>query len=168
MTSPTKNGPIDQIKIRYDGQTQLKGVLSGSGYPVFWIDLAPPESAAALEDRLTSADVCDRDDAQAFCDAFFSEMADFIFPPFIVSDSEIVLTEQPEWYDKHHANLVASFLEVSSPPVEPDPDSTDTDQETFESNLQHFLRTLDKANRLIDAGRATKTRKPAKPKSDSE
>lgn len=143
ITSPTKNGPIDNIRMRYDGQSQFKGVFGGGGYPIFWLDQAPEDSAAVLEDRLTGDEACDRDHAQEFCEAFFAENSDFIFPPFISSDSEIVLTERPEWYDRKHANLVASFLDTQVEQPEPDPEKTNTNPEQFKSNLSAFLKALD-------------------------
>lgn len=142
MTSPTKNGPIDNIQMRYDGQTQLKGVFGGGGYPIFWLDQAPEESAAVLEDRLTGGQACDRDHAQQFCEAFFAENSDFIFPPFIFSKSEIVLTERPDWYDRKHSNLIASFLDTQIEQPEPDPEITETDPEQFQDNLSKLLNIL--------------------------
>lgn len=119
LTSAVKGSPIETIYLRYDGQVILKGVLGGKGYPIFWLDLSKNDSAAVKEDRLTQTLICDRDAVREFCEAFFIEENDRIFPPFIDSPSEDVITEKPDWYEGRHRNLVKNFndsyLDVPEP-----------------------------------------------------
>lgn len=145
LTSPAKKGPIDPIKIRYEGQVSLKGVLGGANYPLFWMDLADGASSAVLEDKLTKSSACDRDEAQAFCEAFYAENSDFIFPPFVISETEQVISHKPEWYDDRHANLVKTFLDSEIQQPEPDPDQTSVNSDEFNVQLQSLIDSLDKS-----------------------
>ena len=113
MAPRLANQVIVPFDLRYDGDVYLKGVMGGSGYPLFWIDLSTDDSAAVLSDRLLGQDKCDRDLVSDFCRAFFDEKQDFVTPPFIVSSEETVLTHYPEWYGERLDNLVKWF---DSPP----------------------------------------------------
>ena len=140
LTSPIKAGPIEAIQLRYDGQVSLKGVLGGGGYPVFWIDLSRAHSADVLEDRLTHSNACDRDAVREYCDAFFHEHRDLIFPPFIDHEGEVVLTDTPPWYKERHENLIKNFNDSLSPPPEPqEPEATIED---FPVRLRDFRSLL--------------------------
>lgn len=45
---------LPSFMMRYDGRHQLKGVLDGSGYPIFWIDLDPNNPLSVAEDNVTN------------------------------------------------------------------------------------------------------------------
>jgi hypothetical protein len=147
ITSSTKTSPILPINLHYDGQTFLKGVLGGTNYPIFWLDLSNPDSAAAREDRLTNKQSCNRDAVQEFCDAFFAEHKDLIFPPFIVSDTETIITVKPAWYDEKHGALVKNFYEsylVTPEPEEEPATVTDDDYRTAVDTLNKRIAELQK------------------------
>lgn len=151
LTAPVKASPIESIQLRYDGQVQLKGVLGGGGYPVFWIDLSGTSSADALEDKLTNSATCNRDDIREYCDAFFFEQQDSIFPPFIIADNEVVLRDTPPWYEDHHRNLIKNFYASLTQPAEPDepaevsPDFSER-FDKFEQLLSEIAKTRREAN----------------------
>jgi len=109
MAPRLANQVIVPVDLRYDGDVHLKGVMGGSGYPLFWIDLSTDDSAAVLSDRLLGQDKRDRDLVSDFCRAFFNEKEYFISPPFIVSAEETVLTHYPDWYGERLDNLVKWF-----------------------------------------------------------
>lgn len=142
-TSPVKGGPIQEIRLRYDGQIQLKGVLGGAGYPVFWINLSKDESADILEDNLSGKAEISRDAVYKFCDAFFSENSSLIFPPFIMSSTESSFRQKPDWYDEHHKNLVKNFNDSLAPPPEPEEvEGTTIETTNFDLKLGDFERRI--------------------------
>lgn len=147
LTSTTKAGPIEEIQLHYDGQIFLKGVLNGISYPTFWLDLSKEDSAAAKEDRLTGSLVCDRDAIRQFCDAFYQEHGDLVFPPFIHSESEPILIDRPPWYEKKHQNLIKNFYESSvftPEPEEPDELPDDANQRDTLERLKLRLAEISK------------------------
>lgn len=140
LTSTISDSPIRTINLRYDGQAALKGVLGGSGYPVFWLDLGAGSSAAVLEDKLTSGAPCDRDAARRFCEAFIAEQ-ELMFLPFVASDTESVLTKRPAWYAHSHANLIKNFnAALDDAPAEPEDRADDPD---FRAKQAGFEQTID-------------------------
>lgn len=48
------NYVLPSFTVKYEGRQQLKGVLNGSGYPVFWIDLDPNNPLSLAEDIVTN------------------------------------------------------------------------------------------------------------------
>lgn len=150
LTARVTNQHIQPLDMRFDGEVALKGVLGGSGYPVFWIDLSGPKDAAVHADALSGVTSCDRDTISKYCAAFFTEKRDFIFPPFIISASEGLINTPPPWYNDQHANLVKWF--------DPNPlDIPDIDQPAAEVdpkvslNDPSFIEGLKSLNKLISS-----------------
>lgn len=69
------------LKIYYDGRENLKGLLSGYGYPVFWLDSNPDDTLNRAEDRLLDKKECSTNDVKDFC----LEFIDRVGNPFVVS-----------------------------------------------------------------------------------
>ncbi len=109
LTARVTKQHIAPLDMRFDGEVPLKGVLGGSGYPVFWIDLAGAGDAAVHADTLLGVVKVDRDTVSKYCAAFFSEKEDFIFPPFVSSKTEGMIGTVPSWYKEQHSNLVKWF-----------------------------------------------------------
>jgi hypothetical protein len=49
-----KNYVLPSFSFKYDGRKELKGVLNGHGYPIFWIDLDPNNPLSLAEDNVTN------------------------------------------------------------------------------------------------------------------
>lgn len=144
LTSQTRASPIEPIKLRYDGQIALKGVLGGTNYPLFWLDLAQPDSSAVLEDKLTKSHACDRDEVRAFCEAFYSQHSELIFPPFVESDSETTLKDKPNWYGEQHDALVNAFHNSQQDSAEPIPDDQAMPEQEFEESVSSLEAVVSK------------------------
>ena len=142
LTSQTKSSPIEAINLRYDGQVFLKGVLGGTSYPLFWLDLANKDSSSVLEDKLTKEAPCNRDDVQAFCEAFYEQHSELIFPPFVESETENTLTVKPGWYSRDHDALIKSFIESQKDIPEPVPEETEVTDDVFNEMKQGMLDAL--------------------------
>lgn len=98
-TTPTQNGPVKEFRIMFSGGTQLKGVLGGLNYPVFWLDLSEEGSLARSENELAGISKKTRADVQGYCEAFYAENSAYASVPFIDRDTEQQLRQRPTWYD---------------------------------------------------------------------
>jgi hypothetical protein len=108
------DGEIKRIDFFYDGSTALKGVLGGSNYPLFWIDMSSDESLARFEDKLKKQNVVPKEDVKEYCDAFYKEHAAFTFRPFIDGDLGQTLTKTPPWYEEYQNLLAENFYRPES------------------------------------------------------
>lgn len=104
------DGEVDRIDFYYDGSASLKGVLGGSNYPIFWVDMSSGESLARKEDKLKTQSACASQDVKEYCEAFYIEHRQFTFRPFIEGDIGQTLAKKPPWYEEYHRTLVENFL----------------------------------------------------------
>lgn len=52
------DGEIHRLDFFYDGSVSLKGLLGGSNYPIFWLDMSTTDSLAKKEDKLKTQSAC--------------------------------------------------------------------------------------------------------------
>lgn len=109
IANPGSSAKDPVFSVYYDGSQQLKGVLGGLRYPVFWLDLSPVNALERYEDGLTTLVSVDRDRLREYCNKFYSEHESYVFPPFIHSDTEQQIRNRPSWYDDDHQKLVRNF-----------------------------------------------------------
>lgn len=88
---------IDPV-IFYSGRTELKGVLGGKPYPIFWIDTAAGEQFEQREDILLKASHAQRDDIEKFCVEFYRLNSTAMFMPFILKEEGVEYGKFPENY----------------------------------------------------------------------
>lgn len=79
--------------ILYGSRTELKGVLGGKPYPIFWIDTMAGEGQPHAEDRLLG--VTQLYDIKDFCLEFYQENSSLMFEPFIFREDEKQYGEFP-------------------------------------------------------------------------
>ncbi|WP_157139050.1 hypothetical protein [Asticcacaulis biprosthecium] len=74
-----------EIKVQYDGNEVLKGVLGGREYPILWISVYTHNDVAMLEKRLLGARDHDLNPQAivAYCRAFIASKDLFLISPFI-------------------------------------------------------------------------------------
>lgn len=114
-TVSTSAGPIKEFRVMFGGSTQLKGVLGGLNYPLFWIDLSDDGSLARCEDGLSGLSKTTKSDVQAYCEAFYDENGAYAFVPFIDLETEQQLKDRPAWYDGILIKMKKTFAaELSS------------------------------------------------------
>ncbi|TBZ50392.1 hypothetical protein E0H68_37235 [Rhizobium leguminosarum bv. viciae] len=89
---------LDELEIRYEGRHQLKGVLGGHGYPVFWIDMARTSALERAEDTLLDQKSRNTDDIKKFCEQFFLEHKGNIIIPYIEGSKDPYFSGVP----RHH------------------------------------------------------------------
>jgi len=82
---PRRNGNF--VDIYFGGSHYLKGVLGGSDYPRFWINLSDERSLYATHNALSSQPEkpSDFNRLQNFCMKYYEERSKYIFEPFINS-----------------------------------------------------------------------------------
>jgi hypothetical protein len=92
------SGVIDVPPIFYQGKIELKGVLSGKPYPIFWIDTMAGHKFAETEDRLMGNTPAHADNIKFFCLEFYKDNSTLMFLPFIFREDESQYGEFPENY----------------------------------------------------------------------
>ena len=91
-------------KIRYEGKFELKGVLSGTPYPIFWIDTfaEPP-----IEEQWTgTCRYCTTSQVISFCQKFETTTKDFI-RPFIHKDKSKLFDQIPDGFEDKRQRIIA-------------------------------------------------------------
>jgi len=96
-------------KIFYDGMTQLKGVLGGMQYPLFWVDGSDASPIDRAEDALIDRRSCDYDDIRRFCKAFYNEITHYAHVPFIPTDTDPKLKRPPPRHVELHSQVVDQY-----------------------------------------------------------
>jgi hypothetical protein len=101
-----ENSPTDQnhLKIHYDGKQELKGVLGGIPYPIFWIDA---DYAFIIEDNLLGKNYCTTKDMKLFCDNYFSSNSASLNRPFIENDPKYNYI--PEEIHRQREKLISTW-----------------------------------------------------------
>jgi hypothetical protein len=94
-------------KIKYVGKQELKGVLSGKPYPIFWID---SYTESPIEDKfLLDQKTCEPDDIIKFCKELSGSIRSSAFvKPFIVGDNSDQIKEERirQDFKQQHASLL--------------------------------------------------------------
>jgi len=100
MPDPTRNNSALKFPcIKYDGRCELKGVLGGRPYPLFWIDLR--DGAATKEDALLPEQkTLGREPILEFCNEFYEEHKTLMMTPFIVNEDISQYPQIPENYQE--------------------------------------------------------------------
>jgi hypothetical protein len=93
-----KEENLKPFKIRFDGAVDLKGVLAGKPYPLFWIDMHSDHAFAIAEDKILAAQHLALKDVGDFCEAFYADNSAFLMKPFIVYEDNNLYGEIPERY----------------------------------------------------------------------
>lgn len=89
--------------LRFDRCEKLKGVINNEEYPLFWIDMYDADSPR--RSNLTTCEDKIRGDGQNFpaikeyCEEFLEKNRRYIIRPFILGDSESLLSSPPKNYE---------------------------------------------------------------------
>ncbi|WP_233341581.1 hypothetical protein [Robiginitomaculum antarcticum] len=94
--------PIAEIGLKYHGKENLKGVLGGSPYPIFWIDTSSPddELVKAENKLLGTQESCSLFDVREYVTLFFNDEKNILFRPFIYNCKDIQYADIPQEYEK--------------------------------------------------------------------
>lgn len=103
------SGSIDVPPIFYEGKSELKGVLGGKPYPIFWIDSMAGNRFAEAEDRLLGKTPAHADNIKTFCLEFYRDNSTLMFLPFIFREDESQYGEFPENYIDALEHLCAKW-----------------------------------------------------------
>ena len=96
---PNKDGQeFAGLKMRYGGQSELKGVFSGRPYPYFWLDIMSDDKLTIAEGSLLEEPKSpSSDNVRHFCEAFYDSNRISLIRPFLVDD-DYRYTEIPDRY----------------------------------------------------------------------
>lgn len=94
------------LRIHYEGLRTFKGVHGGSEYPLFWIDMSDGGSIEDYDSELRAKQPCRDEDIVTFIDTFYGERRNYVYAPFIVSETEEILRDRPSWYDAAHEKML--------------------------------------------------------------
>ncbi|MBF5094005.1 hypothetical protein F1643_05440 [Azospirillum sp. INR13] len=94
---PPKLG-YEDLRFFYEGRVPLKGVLGGTPYPVFWVDMRAENPLEIAEDNLKGNKPLDSDGVKRFCEAFIDAHPDHVFVPYIANNADIYFSKVPD----HH------------------------------------------------------------------
>ena len=128
-----RNYVLPSFTFKYDGREQLKGVLNGHGYPIFWIDLDQNNPLALAEDNVTNAPKPSTLDIFNLALAFIESQPLFLCKPYmegcIYEEYGKLSSYQKQMLQKrsaHISNLAKQRADMSSisqnhPGTEDDP-----------------------------------------------
>lgn len=71
-----------KFDFRYDGRTQLKGVMNGSPYPIIWIDLNPGDPLHQAEDEVLRTPKPSASQIRSLAESFIQANSTSIFRPY--------------------------------------------------------------------------------------
>lgn len=117
-----------ELKFRYEGRVQLKGVDGGEPYPFFWIDMKAQEQLYRSEDDLLpKADIYPHK-VSAFCAEYFmshEKDSGHIMVPYINGSTDAPFNEIPPNHKTHLDGLIRKLNDYkrnapNSPAVEPE------------------------------------------------
>jgi hypothetical protein len=96
QSSPHKSIRDTDLPVYYDGRMPLKGVFRDKRYPVFWMNVSPPESfeeeEVNIQRPIAAADI------RRICKRFYDDhYRVFTHEPFIWGDKHY-LGEVPDWF----------------------------------------------------------------------
>lgn len=136
------DGEVGRVDFFYDGSVSLKGVMGGSSYPIFWIDMSNDASLARREDKLKIQHACASEDLREYCDSFYQEHGAFTFRPFIHGDVGQTLAKKPDWYDEYHGKLVKNFKDAEDYVLKVGEDESQQGEDLDDKDLQGLMSKL--------------------------
>lgn len=141
----------DELHLFFDGSVQLKGVLGGRPYPLFWIDTADSASLYAMEDGLVRREKVDELSIRKFCRKFFDDHKDHVLSPFIAETKKPEFGSLPENFSarldhiyrtyQDQMNLVEKEVESTSG-VHPPPEQEKELAQPGEQQAKAFVDTI--------------------------
>lgn len=101
-----------RLTIHFGGKFELKGVLGGKPYPIFWIDTQTDNRLIQAEDMITAhSKAIGAEHLRDYCDLFITENEQFLFKPFIDNCSNLSFRVRPPNYDARLRALNSRWLE---------------------------------------------------------
>jgi hypothetical protein len=103
---------MDDLPIHFEGMHLLKGVFSGLEYPLFWIDMIDESNIYFYGNDLGERRPCEPEMIRKFMQAFYHQRHNYLYEPFVVSETEQLLKKAPRWYvDAHKAMLAQERID---------------------------------------------------------
>jgi hypothetical protein len=131
---------VNELRLYFDGEAALKGVLREQKYPLIWVDMLdhPCERKDIL--RGTPPEPYE---LQKFCRDFIGQTCGEIMVPFFTNDSRFA--QKPEHWDQRYDEAVRILTEEDEPKEE---SAEDSGGKTVPPDISETL--LKTASRLTD------------------
>lgn len=95
----------------FEGKRELKGVMGGKPYPVFWIDTMGDDPLIIAEDLISNIAPSGRDQIRSYCELFIRENDKFMFEPFVWKGKDPLFSARPSNYDENLGALNQTWLQ---------------------------------------------------------
>ncbi len=103
----------DQLRLHYEGQRAMRGVLGGRPYPVVWYDLCVrerEEEFTKLEDGLVAREAAGHRELLDFLERYIKEVGEPLIIPFINSDHDFI--SPPADYDQQREHIKSELRRI--------------------------------------------------------
>lgn len=97
---------IKNLPIHFEGMHILRGVLGGLEYPLFWIDMIDQKDIYSYSHDLGRRSACTAETIVEFMGQFYHQRHNYLYEPFVVSETEQLLKQAPQWYIDAHRNML--------------------------------------------------------------
>jgi hypothetical protein len=99
-----------QFDVKYSGRIPLKGVLGGSGYPVFWIDTMSSDALLTAEAKLVARPELTPTNIAEFASEFLDSHSQHIMKPFMIAEPADQHGDPPLHYKEHVLALANALI----------------------------------------------------------
>lgn len=89
-----------RLQLGYDGRHQLKGILGGEAYPVFWIETLKSDDTLVIENELTRFTYADPNKVKRFCGSYLNNSGPLRTRPYFVEGKDPDFAEIPDFHSK--------------------------------------------------------------------
>lgn len=89
---------ITDFRIFFDGMHELKGVVGGKPYPIFWIRVAATSKIEEHYDQLAGLHPAAKEIVGTYCEEYIVANRKFLLKPFIIGCNETTFCNPPEGY----------------------------------------------------------------------
>lgn len=100
LPSASSEPYLNEMKIYFDGKHNLKGVLGGKPYPLFWVKVPNDDVLIEYEAKMLKEEPVDLINATNYVREFITQNKDLITMPFICTANTSGFSTPPEGYLK--------------------------------------------------------------------
>lgn len=151
LSSVSPDGAMHgKIEFRFEGEFELKGVMGGRPYPVFWIDATSQSELTQAKDKISPPPPAQQaQDVSKFCEKLMEESIPGISRPFLIGASLPKLQRLPNGYEEQLRQVSEAWkkeyerLETRKEAQVKEADRQPHETEPEQSELDQFAKEVD-------------------------